>query len=129
VGPDALGLRRAELAGLLAGRRGAVKAALMDQAVVAGLGNLLVDEILWRARIHPRRPAARIDDGELGRLQRAMHGVLHESVRHGRVPPKPGWLTGVRDDRGARCPRCRAVLERGRLGGRTARWCPRCQPD
>jgi len=129
LGPDALGLRRAELAGLLAGRRGAVKGALMDQAIVAGLGNLLADEILWRARIHPRRSAARIGERELGRLHRVMQGVLRESVRHGRVPPKAGWLTGVRDDRGARCPRCGAVLEGGRIGGRTARWCPRCQPD
>jgi formamidopyrimidine-DNA glycosylase len=100
----------------------------MDQHVVAGLGNLLTDEILWRARLHPSQQVAGMDRSELGRLHRAMGSVLETSVEAGRVPPRPSWLTGVRDDDEPVCPRCRAALRRSRAGGRRSWWCPRCQP-
>jgi formamidopyrimidine-DNA glycosylase len=128
-GPDALGLPGEELARRLAGRRGALKAALMDQKIVAGLGNLLSDEILWRAGLHPFHPAGGLSGSELGRLHRAMTRVLRESVRAGLVPPRRSWLTGVRDADDPRCPRCRAELRHRRVGGRRAVWCPQCQPD
>jgi formamidopyrimidine-DNA glycosylase len=128
-GPDALSLSRAELDELLAGRRGRVKAMLMDQSVVAGLGNLLGDEILWRARIHPARRADRLSADERRRLHTAMRGVLRTSVRAGEVPARPSWLTGHRDDPDPHCPRCGGPLRRGRIAGRTSTWCPRCQPE
>jgi formamidopyrimidine-DNA glycosylase len=129
LGPDALGLSRRELEALLAGRRGALKAVLMDQHVVAGLGNLLTDEILWRARLHPSREAGGLDRAETGRLYRAMKGVLEASVEEGRVPARARWLTGVRGDAEPICPRCRTPLRRSRVAGRTSWWCPRCQPE
>jgi formamidopyrimidine-DNA glycosylase len=112
---------------ILEGRRGAIKAVLMDQKVIAGLGNLLADEILWRACIHPRRPAGSLTAQERRELHRQMRSVLRASVRAGRVPSRPSWLTGARDQRDARCPRCGAPLCRGRIGGRTTVWCPNCQ--
>jgi formamidopyrimidine-DNA glycosylase len=130
-GPDALSIGLREFRDVVAGRRrraGRLKPTLMDQSVIAGLGNLLVDEICWRARIRPTLPIAELDDGAVRDLHRAMTQVLHTSVRHGRVPGLPRWLTGVRDEPDPHCPRCGTRLERGRAGGRTTLWCPRCQP-
>jgi formamidopyrimidine-DNA glycosylase len=127
LGPDAMDVSRAQLGELLAGRRGRMKPTLMDQTVIAGLGNLLVDEILWRTCINPRRPVARLSRRDLDRLHETMTRVLREANRHGRVPGLDGWLTGVRDQRGARCPRCGTTLRKEQIGGRTACWCPRDQ--
>jgi formamidopyrimidine-DNA glycosylase len=68
-------------------------------------------------------------DDDVRRLHSAMKQVLRTSVRHGRVPSLPRWLTRVRDDPDPTCPRCGARLMRGRIGGRTSVWCPRCQPS
>ncbi|MFD7502935.1 Fpg/Nei family DNA glycosylase [Streptomyces sp. NPDC059850] len=128
-GPDALSLGRAELDTLLAGRRGRVKATLTDQSVVAGLGNLLGDEILWRARVHPKSRTGDLGPDERRRLHTALRGVLRTSVRAGQVPPRPSWLTGHRDDPDPHCPRCGRPLRRAKIAGRTSTWCPRCQPE
>jgi formamidopyrimidine-DNA glycosylase len=127
-GPDALDIGLRAFRDALSGRRGGLKATLMDQSVIAGLGNLLTDEVCWQARLHPARPVASLDADEIRRLHSAMRRVLRTAVRHGRVPGLPRWLTGVRDDPDPHCPRCGARLERGRMGGRTSLWCPRCQP-
>jgi formamidopyrimidine-DNA glycosylase len=129
VGPDALAVTRGQLCDLLGGKRRQVKPALVDQSVLAGLGNLLADEILWHARIHPRRRCASLTDDELAQLHRSMRSVLRRSLGAERVPPRPSWLTGHRDDRPGTCPRCGATLAHGRTGGRGTTWCPRCQPD
>lgn len=128
MGPDALDVDADALGDLLAGRRGALKPALMDQRLIAGMGNLLCDEVLWRARVGPRRPAGRLSPKTVRALAAELHEVLRASNRRGRIPPEEGWLTGVRDDRGARCPRCGTKLRRATIGGRTTVWCPRCQP-
>jgi formamidopyrimidine-DNA glycosylase len=127
-GPDALDLDRHALAEVLQGRRGAVKATLMDQSVIAGLGNLLTDEICWQARVHPGRPVPRLAPDEVRCLHSALRRVLRTAVRHGNVPPLKSWLTGTRDDPEPHCPRCGAPLSRSRYAGRTSLWCPTCQP-
>jgi formamidopyrimidine-DNA glycosylase len=126
-GPDALGVRASDFERALAGRRGGLKAVLMDQTAIAGLGNLLADEILWQARLHPRRRASDLDRSALSQLHRTMGRVLRASVRAGGVPVRRGWLTAVRDDESAPCPRCGGPLRRDRAGGRRTFWCPRCQ--
>ncbi|WP_445525386.1 Fpg/Nei family DNA glycosylase [Streptomyces cyslabdanicus] len=127
LGPDALTVRGAEFRELLSGRRRAVKSALMDQSVIAGLGNLLCDEILWRARVAPRTPARDLSETEVRRVRARMRRVLETSVRAGCVPSRPSWLTGHRDDRDPMCPRCGWLLSSHRVGGRRTVWCPRCQ--
>jgi formamidopyrimidine-DNA glycosylase len=127
LGPDVLELDADDFAERIARRRGGIKSALMDQRVVAGLGNLLTDELLWRTRVHPRRPAARIPRRGLNRMHGEMVGILQEANRHGRVPGKAGWLTWARHQRDPRCPRCEGPLRRATVAGRTAVWCPRCQ--
>ena len=128
LGPDALEVDRERFAELLAGRRGSVKAALMDQTVIAGLGNLLVDEICWRARIAPALPLRRLGAARRDRLHACMEAVLRESIPRGRIPGDPGWLTGARDERPGACPRCGAALRRATVAGRTTVWCGACQP-
>ncbi|GAA3829835.1 Fpg/Nei family DNA glycosylase [Streptomyces chiangmaiensis] len=129
LGPDALTVDRAEFRELLSGRRGAVKSALMDQSMIAGLGNLLCDEILWRARVHPRFPARELSETALRRIHSAMGRVLETSVRAGCVPPRRSWLTGRRDDSEPLCPRCGRPLYSSRVAGRRTVWCPGCQPS
>jgi formamidopyrimidine-DNA glycosylase len=129
LGPDAAGLSRRQLEAALAPARGGLKALLMNQRRVAGIGNELSDEILWRARLHPRRPAGSLDAGERGRLHRALREVIATSNRHGRIPVRRRWLKSQRRAREPRCPRCRAPFERAAVAGRTAYWCPRCQPE
>ncbi|MGW6790541.1 Fpg/Nei family DNA glycosylase [Streptomyces chartreusis] len=127
LGPDALDMTREDFVDLLAERRGAVKGVLMDQSLIAGLGNLLCDEILWRARVAPRRPARALGNTEARHVYTAMRGVLATATRAGCVPPRRNWLTGHRDDREPACPRCGRGLRARRVAGRRTVWCEHCQ--
>ena len=129
LGPDALVVTREEFLGLLERKRGGIKAALMDQTFLAGLGNILVDEVLWQARIHPRRRVESLGRRERAGLYRTMERILRESVeRFDYVPRKRTWLSHVRGRAGAACPRCGTPLDRSVVAGRTTYTCPRCQP-
>lgn len=127
LGPDAGRLDRDQLAAMLSGRRGGLKATLMNQRLIAGIGNELSDEILWRARLNPRRSVGAVRRPQLDRLFRAMRVVITESNRHGVIPRKRGWLTEQRGTRDASCPRCGRRFRRETIAGRTAYWCTRCQ--
>jgi formamidopyrimidine-DNA glycosylase len=81
LGPDALQLSQQELVSRLCYRRAMLKAVLMNQSVLAGLGNLLVDEILWQSKLNPLRPANRLDGDEMERLHRTMQLVLRDRYR------------------------------------------------
>jgi formamidopyrimidine-DNA glycosylase len=127
LGPDALGVDRRAFRHLLEQRRGGVKAALMDQRFLAGVGNLLADEILWQARLHPARRIERFARDERERLFDAFRKVVRTwAERFHDVPRR--WLIQVRGQPGARCPRCHTALERTVVAGRTTWFCPRCQP-
>lgn len=129
VGPDAAGVDADTFAERLTARRGGLKSALLGQQVVAGLGNLLADEILWRARLDPARSTADLTGGQVSGLYRAMRRTLSAACRAGRVPDRRGWLTGRRDDPDPHCPRCGTPLRRRRVAGRGTWSCPRCQPS
>jgi formamidopyrimidine-DNA glycosylase len=126
LGPDALEVSKNEFEKCLAGR-GRLKARLADQSVIAGLGNLLIDEICWRARVNPMRKGTELSSEERKRMYAQMRRVLRASVRAGCVPGYSSWLTGQRDKRDGACPRCRTKLARARVNGRMTVWCPRCQ--
>jgi formamidopyrimidine-DNA glycosylase len=129
LGPDALAIRLGEFLRRLERRRGGVKATLMDQTFVAGVGNLIADETLWHAGLHPQRTVQSLTEEDRRRLHSKMHSVLKESVdRYDYVPRKRSWLNHVRGLPGARCPRCGTPLERTTAGGRTTWFCPSCQP-
>jgi formamidopyrimidine-DNA glycosylase len=124
LGVDALMVNVALLRSAIGHRRIAIKAALMDQAAIAGLGNLLVDEILWRAGIDPSRPAATLDRAEQARLARAIGTTLRVLGRRG--GSHTGDLMPARQP-GGFCPRDGAPLRRATIGGRTTYWCPKHQ--
>jgi formamidopyrimidine-DNA glycosylase len=128
LGPDAGRIERGEFEALLEGSTAGTKALLMNQQRVAGIGNELSDEILWRARVHPARRASSLERGERRRIHRALREVIAASNRHGRIPVENRWLRGQRGRRNPRCPRCRTPIERSTIAGRTAYWCPDCQP-
>jgi formamidopyrimidine-DNA glycosylase len=122
----------------LAGRRAPVKAALLDQRTLAGMGNIYVDEALWRARIHPLRPAGELDRGEVERLHRGVRRALQAGLeRQGatiRNYATPDGGSGRMQDEfrvygraGEPCPRCGTPIEKTRAGGRGTWYCPACQ--
>jgi formamidopyrimidine-DNA glycosylase len=129
LGPDALEVRRKEFLERLGRRRGGVKAALMDQGFVAGVGNIMADEILWQARLRPRRTVDSLSDEERERLYADMRRVLREAIRgYDFVERKRSWLSHIRGVTGAACPRCGTPLARITAAGRTTYFCPSCQP-
>jgi len=128
LGPDALGLRCPELLRTVRARRAGLKAVLMDQSALAGLGNMLSDEILWRARLHPAQRASELTDTQARRLCNATRTTLRAAVRAGHIPRTRGWLSGQRAADKPRCPRCSTNLRWSRINARAALWCPRCQP-
>ena len=121
VGPDAATISRDALRARVGRGSAPLKARIMDQSVLAGVGNLLADETLWRARLSPLRPAGALDAGELDRLRRELRAAVRSAIREGGV--HTGELIRHRR-RGGHCPRCGAELRRATVGGRTTWWCP-----
>jgi formamidopyrimidine-DNA glycosylase len=137
LGPEPLDLDARELMRRLAGRTAAIKLLLLDQSIVAGLGNIYVCEALYRAGIHPKRPGGSISLERLNRLVPAIHDVLAEAIAAGgsslRDFASPGGELGyfsksfaVYDREGQPCS-CGGVVKRIVQGGRSTFYCPRCQ--
>ena len=142
LGPDPLvdGIDRARLAALAARRRTSCKAFLLDQHVLAGVGNLYADEALFRARLRPARPAALLRPGQLARLVASLEQVLAEAVaargstlrdaRYVDLMGKAGAFQeahAVYGREGAPCVRCGRPVHRVRLAGRSSHFCATCQ--
>lgn len=119
-------------------RRAAIKPLLLDQRGVAGIGNIYASEALWRARIHPLRPAGSLKPTEVASLREAITWVLRKAIRlHGSTlrtyrdsSGKRGGMQKefvVYDRAGAPCDRCGASIRRSVIGGRSTYHCPRCQ--
>ena len=125
LGVDFASVTATRLDTAIDGRRSAIKTVLLDQTVVAGLGNMCADEVLWWAGIDPRRPADCLDDVEVERLATAIRRRLPAMLRRG--GSHRGTLSPtVR----AECPPCERdghPLRRDTIGGRTAVWCPEHQ--
>jgi formamidopyrimidine-DNA glycosylase len=129
----------ARLGAKLERRRAPIKAALLDQRTLAGMGNIYVDEALWRARIHPLRPAETIDRNELRRLHAAIKKSLEvgiarqgSTLRDYRLPDgEQGTMQHefkVYGRGGEPCDRCGTPIAKSRVGGRGTWFCPTCQP-
>jgi formamidopyrimidine-DNA glycosylase len=121
VGPDAATVSREAFRARVGRGTAPLKARIMDQSVLAGVGNLLADEALWRARLSPLRAAGELDAGELDRLRRELRAAVRSAIRKGGV--HTGALIRHRRQDG-RCPRCGTALQRATVGGRTTWWCP-----
>ena len=128
LGPDALEISFPRFKAILSKHRGATKAILLNQQLIAGIGNLYADEILFRARMHPASEAARLRDKDLARLFRATRHVLAKAIAlktdFNRLPKS--WLLTHRGKAG-KCPRCGRGLKSVTIGGRTSWFCAHCQ--
>jgi formamidopyrimidine-DNA glycosylase len=131
LGPDALDPRFsfARFERVLAGRRGSIKSILMDQNVIAGIGNAYSDEILFQSRLHPLTPVEAIDARGRARLYRTLRDVLQRAIACGADPDRlPKNFLIPRRRAGEKCPRCGGTVQRLTIGGRSGYFCPRCQP-
>jgi formamidopyrimidine-DNA glycosylase len=139
IGPEPLTLRIAQLSKRLARTMRAIKNVLLDQTVIAGLGNIYADEALFAARIHPLRRASELTPAEVRRLNRAVKLTLRRAVRH-RGSTLRDYVDAegergafqnlhrVYDRAGEPCRSCKRPIERIVLGGRSTHYCPNCQP-
>ena len=119
LGPDPLEINLRQFRERLSSRRGAIKAVLLMQNVIAGVGNLYADETLYRAGIHPKRPAG---DADLAVVFRNLKRVLADAI-------EGKWRGFVVEEReeGAPCPKCGGTIARSVVGGRTTYYCTRHQ--
>ena len=121
LGPDARSVSLADLRSILNVSAAPVKARLMDQAKLAGVGNLIADEVLWRASTDPRRMSSSLTKEEVRRLHRHLRKTVEDFITQG--GSHTGDLLPHRTAGGA-CPKDGTTLVRGRVGGRTTYWCP-----
>lgn len=139
LGPEALEISARELASRLRGRRAPIKTLLMDQRILAGVGNIYSDEALFRAGIHPLTPAGSLWPEQIRRLHRAIRRVLREAVAAGgssvsdyvNADDEPGWFQlehRVYRRTGLPCLRCGTPISRIVIAQRGSHFCPRCQP-
>ena len=138
LGPDALMARGKALFAAVRTRRVAIKSLLLDQSLLAGVGNIYADEALFLARVRPARPGRRVTRPECDRLANAIRRVLRRSIATGGSSisdyVQPDGSSGAYQDErrvygreGEPCPRCRTRIRRRVLGQRSAHYCPRCQ--
>jgi len=137
VGPEPLGTRFTTtfLRGRLAGRSAPLKAAILDQRTVAGLGNIYADESLWRARLDPRTPAGALDAADVAVLRRGIRAALRRGIAKEGADLGDGvYPNGSMQDAlhvygrgGEPCGRCGTPIAKTRLGGRGTWFCPMCQ--
>ena len=137
LGPHALDLTLAQFEARLAGRRGSIKAFLLDQARVAGIGNVYVQDPLFKARIHPLRAIPTLSHPEIAALWQALRETLLESIDHGGAAfevnlygERGGWdetffRVAYRD--GLPCPSCSTPVVKIRTGSTAGYICPTCQ--
>jgi formamidopyrimidine-DNA glycosylase len=128
LGADALDVDLAQFKDILAKHRGAVKSILMNQKLIAGIGNIYADEILFRARIHPATQISALKDEAVAKLFRATRYILEKAIEAkvdvNQMPKS--WLLPHRG-KGGKCPRCGRELKSSTIGGRTAWFCSQCQ--
>lgn len=130
LGPDALHLGQEEFRNLLQKKKGSVKAAMTDQHVLSGIGNIYADEILHQSRIHPRTKTGKLAPGQHKDLFRQMQDVLQTVIVHEGDPGQfpAGFLLPNRKE-GAICPGCGGKVEKTKISGRSTYFCPSCQKE
>ncbi len=125
---------------LIKRERRKIKQVLMDQEVIAGIGNIYSDEILWQAKIHPFMPTYKLKTYQLKNLYKAMRQILQKAIKlrgtsisdFRDTGGKPGAYTEIRkvyQREGEPCNRCGTPIKRVKIGGRSAHYCPKCQSN
>lgn len=119
-------------------KRGKIKQVLMDQSVIAGIGNIYSDEILWEARVHPFKEVSKLSRSDLDKIYRAIKKILPLAIKlqgesisdFRRLSGERGYYDKARKvyrREGQNCSRCGIKIKRAKLGGRSAHFCPKCQ--
>jgi formamidopyrimidine-DNA glycosylase len=130
LGPDPLELDSASFRRRFEGRKGSVKAALMNQQLVAGVGNIYSDEILFQAHLYPGTRIERLDDVALEKLFQQTRRVLKTAIERGADPQElPDHFLLSHRREGEKCPRGNGEIWKIKAAGRTAYYCPACQPE
>jgi len=124
LGPDAAEVTPAQFRDLITKGSTAVKARLLDQSKIAGVGNLLADEVLWQAKISPAARTASLQRKDADRLYRALQSAVRSAILKGGA--HTGDVIAARHP-GGTCPRCGAEMHHGTVGGRSTWWCSREQ--
>ena len=138
LGLDPLEMSEKDFRQTITTRSAQIKALLMDQRVLRGIGNIYTDESLWRAKVHPRRLGTKLSEREVKALYKAIHSVLTEAIRsRGSSVSDYVDSDGQRGEfqlrhrvyqrEGKKCFRCRGVIRRAIVAGRSSFFCPRCQ--
>ncbi len=138
LGLDPLEASEKEFSKMIRARRAHIKALLLDQSVLRGMGNIYTDESLWRARIHPRRLGANLSDDEIHRLHGVIRRVLNEAIRLGGssisdyvdaegLPGEFQIRHRAYGREGKKCSRCGKKIQRIIVAGRSSYFCPFCQ--
>jgi formamidopyrimidine-DNA glycosylase len=138
-GADPLEVKVEEFANRIRSRRSRIKALLMDQTVLRGVGNIYADESLWRAKIHPAKLGANLSKRQLAVLHRALQEILRKAIvmRGSSIsdfldaegqPGKYQRQHRAYGREGKKCHRCGAIIRRARVAGRSSYFCPKCQP-
>ena len=139
LGLEPLEISAGEFRSRIRARKSHIKALLLDQGLMRGIGNIYADESLWRARIHPEKTGAQLKDDELRRLHRAVQSILREAIRlRGSSISDYVDLDGGRGEfqqrhrayqhDGKKCFRCGTIIRRIIVAGRSSHFCPQCQP-
>lgn len=130
LGPDALGVGWADFRDIMEGRRGMLKSTLMNQSIIAGLGNVYADETLFQAHLHPETTIDQLSPDRLEELYHAMRDVLNTAIQRGSDARElPETYLVHRRGEGAPCPRCSSSIARVKINQRSTYFCPRCQPS
>src|SRR5579864_3063230 len=138
-GADPLEVSKEEFVKRIRGRRARIKALLLDQSVLRGVGNIYADESLWRAKIHPARVGVKISKKEAATLRRALQEILQKAIvmRGSSISDfldaagEPGEYQRhhrAYGREGKKCYRCGTLIRRGIVAGRSSYFCPKCQP-
>jgi formamidopyrimidine-DNA glycosylase len=120
LGPDAAEITRDDFRARVGKGTAPIKARLLDQSVLSGVGNLLADETLWQARLSPSRPAGELSTQELDALRRELRKATRSAIEKGGVHTGEVIPHRAKDET---CPRCGAPMVRDTVGGRTTWWC------
>ncbi len=127
-GPDALQIDFSTFRTRIHHRKRAIKSALLEQSIVAGIGNLYADEVLFQAKIHPSKPVKSLSVTQLKMLLTKIQSILSISItNHANFSDYPDYFFIHSRDFDGHCPQCAGKLQHLKIGGRTSIFCPNCQ--
>jgi len=130
LGEDARDVSLRAFQKLIQGRRGSIKTSLMNQSLIAGIGNIYSDEILFQTKIHPKTPVKKLDQNQIKKMYQSMNQVFNTAIEKKVNPDEfpDDWLIPHRGEEES-CPRCGGKIEKIKVNNRGTYFCSKCQPS